>query len=68
MSVKKAKELRFTWQDKDGNLRVVHIHAQHMREGDGGDEVRLQVTSDGVPLKVETFVEPVKPVKTRSRL
>ena len=67
MSVKKSKDLRFTWQDKDGKLRVVHVVIQHAYE-DGSDEVRVVVTGDGVPIQVDTYVESVKPVKTRSRL
>ncbi len=67
MSVKKSKDLRFTWQDTDGKLRVVHVSVQHAQE-DGADEVRVVVTGDGVPLKVDTYDEPVKPVKTRSRM
>lgn len=67
MSVKKSKDLRFTWQDKDGNLRVVHVSVQHALEDDV-DEVRLVVTGDGVPIKLATYVEPVKTVKTQSRM
>ena len=68
MSVKKSREFRFTWQDKDGALRVVHVHAQHMREGKGDDEVRLHITHDGAPVSVETFVQDIKPVKTHTRM
>lgn len=67
MSVQKSKDMRFTWQDADGKLRVVHVSVQHAQE-DGTDEVRLVVTGDGVPIKVDTYVEGVKPVKTRSRM
>ena len=39
-----------------------------MRQGDGDDTVVLHITSDGVPLKVETFVESIKVIKTSTRL
>jgi hypothetical protein len=67
VSTKKTREHRFTWQDADGNLRVVHLSLVHTREG-GKDEVRVAITGDGVPIKVDTFVEEIKSVKTRSRM
>lgn len=69
MGLKKAKEYRFTFKDAAGALRVVYLQAQHLEE-DGRDVVRLQATSDGVPLEVRTFVDPVahRKVKTPSQL
>ena len=68
MSVKKSRKHRFTWEDHHGKLRVVHIHVQHVRGDDDQDEVRVQLTGDGVPIEVDTYVEKIKPVKTRSRM
>lgn len=56
MSLKKARDYRFTFQDAQGNFRVVHLQAQHFQE-DGRDRVRIQTTCDGVPLEVESYVD-----------
>lgn len=69
MGLKKAKELRFTFEDAHGRLRVVYLQVQHMREGTR-DEVVVQATSDGVPLVLKSFVDDVstRVVKTESRM
>lgn len=69
MSLKKSKELRFTYQDAQGRMRVVVVQVQHLQE-ESKDRVQVQITSDGDPVHVSTFVNPEahKPVKTRSRL
>lgn len=70
MALKKAKEFRFTFEDAAGRLRVVYLQAQHFVEDSGADQVRLHVTSDGIPLDVKTFVDQVaqRKVTTRSEL
>lgn len=67
MTMKKAREHRFTFEDASGKLRVVHLHLQHYQDGDS-DRVSLAVTTDGVKLDVNTFVEDIKVVKTKSRM
>jgi hypothetical protein len=67
MAMKKAREHRFTFEDASGKLRVVHFHVQQHQDG-GKDRVSVSITHDGVPLDVETFVEPIKVVKTKSRM
>lgn len=57
MVVKKARELRFAYEDKDGALRAVVIQVQHIREK-GGDRVDVQVVSDHAPVDVRTLVRP----------
>ena len=56
MSLKKAKDYRFTFEDAEGRLRVVYLQAQHFREGDE-DRVRIQATTDGVPCESEIYVD-----------
>jgi len=56
MSLKKAKDYRFTFEDAQGRLRVVYLQAQHFRE-EGEDRVRLQATTDGVPCESEVYVD-----------
>ncbi|MGE0712138.1 MAG: hypothetical protein AB7N76_29625 [Planctomycetota bacterium] len=57
MELKKARDYRFTFQDAHGKLRVVYLQAQHFQE-DGQDSIRLQATTDGVPLESAVFVDP----------
>lgn len=57
MSLKKAKDYRFTFQDAQGRLRVVHLQAQHFQEG-GADRIRLQAITDGVACESEVYVDP----------
>jgi hypothetical protein len=67
MAMKKAREHRFTIEDANGKLRVVHLHIQHHQD-DAEDRVALSVTTDGLKVDVDTFVEPIKIVKTKSRM
>lgn len=57
MSVKKTKELQFTYQDAQGVLRAVVLQLQHQQDADG-DRVRVQVVSDHAPVEVEVFQNP----------
>lgn len=66
MVVKKARELRFAYEDKDGALRAVEIHVQHVREK-GEDRVDVQVVSDHAPVEVRTLVRPALKKTPRSR-
>lgn len=57
MDVRKTRELRFTYQDAAGALRVVHVQAAHLVDR-GKDRVRLQVTHDGAaPVELLEFVD-----------
>ncbi len=69
MSVKKTKEVRFTFQDREGALRVVHIQLQHLEES-GHDRVAVIATSDGVPIEATARVSGAtrNKVKTKSRI
>ena len=49
MSLKKAKDVNFTFKDAEGKLRVVHVQIQHFQEG-SGDRVTVIASSDGVPV------------------
>lgn len=66
MVVKKARELRFAYEDKDGALRAVVIHVQHVREK-GDDRVDVQVVSDHAPVEVRTLVKPALKKAPRAR-
>ncbi|MCW8138820.1 MAG: hypothetical protein KIT58_07940 [Planctomycetota bacterium] len=57
MSVKKSRELRFTYEDADGALRAVVLQVQHQRDG-GADKVKVQVLSEHAPVEVEVFERP----------
>lgn len=69
MSVKKSKDLRFTFQDAQGALRVVTIHVSHVRE-DGQDRVSVIASSDGVPVEATARVTKAagNKVRTKSRI
>lgn len=70
MSLKKAKDYRFTFEDAEGRLRVVYLQAQHFQEN-GKDRVRLQATTDGVECESEIYVDAdlaTRTVKTRTEL
>ena len=70
MSLKKASEFRFTFQDARGRLRVVYLQAQHFQDGDL-DRIRLQATTDGVACESEVYVDPdlaTRQVKTATEL
>jgi hypothetical protein len=70
MSLKKAKDYRFTFEDAEGRLRVVYLQAQHFREG-SEDRVRIQATTDGVECVSEIYVDEdlaTRVVKTRTVL
>ncbi len=68
MSIKKNKEVRFTFQDSKGALRVVHLQIQH-HEQDGLDRVAVIATSDGVPIEATARISSARgnKVKTKSR-
>lgn len=57
MTVKKTKELQFTYQDAEGVLRAVVLQLQHQQDANG-DRVRVQVVSDHAPVEVEVFQNP----------
>lgn len=70
MSLKKARDYRFTFQDAAGKFRVVYLQAQHFQEN-GQDRIRLQATTDGVECASEVYVDPdlaQRTVKTRTEL
>jgi hypothetical protein len=69
VSVKKAKDVRFTFQDEKGQLRVVHLQVQHLRSEAGKDRVTVIATSDGVPIEATARVGKASgnKVKTKSR-
>lgn len=56
MAVKKAKELRFAYEDVGGKLRAVVIQVQHHQ--DERDRIEVQVSSEGAPVHVTTVVPP----------
>tara|TARA_R110002072_G_scaffold243359_1_gene402329 strand:- start:864 stop:1076 length:213 start_codon:yes stop_codon:yes gene_type:complete len=56
MSLKKAKDYRFTFEDAEGRLRVVYLQAQHFQV-EGQDRVRIQATTDGVACESEVYVD-----------
>lgn len=68
MSIKKSKDVRFTFQDAAGALHVVHIQLQHLQE-DGRDRVSVIATSDGVPIEATARISRAagNKVKTKSR-
>lgn len=57
MTVKKTKELQFTYQAHDGALRAVVLQVQHHQDG-GDDRIHVQVVSEHAPVEVEVFQEP----------
>ncbi|MCO5171322.1 MAG: hypothetical protein M9894_33895 [Planctomycetes bacterium] len=57
MSVKKSRELRFTFEGADGGLRAVVLQVQHLRDG-AADKVKVQVLSEHAPVEVEVFERP----------
>ncbi len=66
MSVKKSRELQFTYKDREGTLRAVVLQVRHEQDDDG-DRVRVQVVSDDAPVDVEVFHKPkVKRGRARS--
>jgi hypothetical protein len=70
MSLKKAKDVNFTFKDASGKIRVVHVQLQHFQEGTT-DKVSVIATSDGVPLDATSRVSPEtthSKVKTKSRI
>ena len=70
MSLKKDRDFRFTFQDASGKFRVVHIQAQHFQES-GEDKIKLQATTDGIPIETSVFVDEglsTRIVKTRTEL
>ncbi len=70
MSLKKAKDYRFTFEDAQGRLRVVYLQAQHFQE-EGQDSVRIQATTDGVECQSAIYVDAdlaTRTVKTRTEL
>lgn len=66
MSVKKSRQLQFTFEDAKGKLRVVHVQLVHDREGDR-DSVQVIATSDGVPLHAVAHVVPASSTKARAK-
>jgi hypothetical protein len=67
VSVKKTKDLRFTFQDVNGTLRVVTLHVRHVQEG-GRDRVSVVAASDGVTIETSACVAPTAArVKSKSR-
>lgn len=70
MSVKKSKDVNFTFQDASRTIRVVAIQVQHFRDEGGKDRVSVIATSDGVPVEATARVSPATKakVKTKSRL
>ena len=70
MSLRKAKDVNFTFQDASGKIRVVAIQLQHFRGDDGKDRVSVIATSDGVPVEATARISPAthSKVKTKSRL
>lgn len=56
MSLKKAKDYRFTFEDAEGRLRVVYLQAQHFQE-EGKDRVRIQATTDGISCESAIYVD-----------
>ncbi len=70
MSLKKAKDVNFTFKDAAGKIRVVHVQLQHFQEG-AKDKVSVIATSDGVAIEATGRVSPgttTAKVKTKSRL
>ena len=63
MSIKKAKEYRFTFKDAKGKLRVVHIQAHHLVD-DGKDLIRLNLTGllSRQVYELERWVRPETPL------
>jgi len=68
VSVKKTKDVRFTFQDAQGALRVVTLHVQHIQEG-GRDRISVIASSDGVAIEAQARVSAAagNKVRTKSR-
>jgi hypothetical protein len=68
LSIKKSKDVPFTFKDAKGVLRAVHIQVSHHQE-DGKDRISVIATSDGVPIEAAARVTAAahNKVKTKSR-
>ena len=69
MSIKKSKEINFTFKDASDRIRVVHVQVQHFQEGKV-DRVSVIASSDGVAVDATARVSAAAgaKVKTKSRL
>ena len=68
MSIKKSKDVRFTFQDASGAFRAVVVQVQHLQEK-GTDRIAVIATSDGVPIEATARIGAAagNKVKTKSR-
>ncbi len=66
MSVKKTKDIRFTFQDVTGSLRTVTLYVKHIQEG-GRDRVSVVAASDGVTIETSASVAPAAGTRVKSK-
>ncbi len=69
MSIKKEKDVTFSFKDVHGKIRVVQIQVQHFQEGEK-DRVAIIATSDGIPVEAKARQSSTasSKVHTKSRM